>query len=259
MRLLIVALSLWILPLAAAEVIPVPSGDPTRPPALTLYWEGTGSRGVLILIPGGEGQLNLKPNQVDVGHQFYLTLKQLSQGADPKENFDVVLFDSPDRLVNARGYPTSRATDDHLSRIHGVVAFYREKTRKPIWLMGHSNGAISVTEYIRYERKRGQDNPVAGLILSSPRNLTYFDSTPLDFPILFMSHRRDSCAAADPNAALANFKRAQGLNKARTSFVFIESGRPEEKQPCYSGYHMYNGATQEVVAALRGFMTLFSP
>lgn len=258
MRLPIVALSLWILSPAAAEVIPVPSGDSTSPPTLTLYWERAGSKGLLILIPGGEGQINLKPNQVDVGHQFYRTLKQLSQGADPKESFDVVLFDSPDRLVNVRGYPTSRATVDHLSRIHSVVEFYRERTRKPVWLMGHSNGAISVTEYIRYEHKRGHDNPIAGMILSSPRNVMYFDSTPLNFPILFMSHRRDGCAAADPNAAVSNFRRAQGLNRARTSFVFIETGHPEEKQPCYSGYHMYNGATREVVGALRGFMTLFS-
>lgn len=258
MRRLIFVLSLWILSPAAAEVIPVPAEDAASSPTLTLYWEGPGSGALLILIPGGEGQLNLKPTQLDVGNQFYLTLKQLSQGSAAKEILDVVLFDSPERLVNARGYPTSRAAGDHLSRIHSVVRFYREKTKKPIWLMGHSNGTVSVTEYIRYERRLGQESPIAGLIVSAARDVTYFDSTPMNFPVLFMSHRRDGCPAADANAALSNFKKVQGLNKARTSFVFIETGSPEGAQPCYSGYHMYNNATQEVVTVLRNFIVPLS-
>jgi hypothetical protein len=251
---------------AAAEVIPVSSGEPATSPTLTMYWEGVGSRALLVLIPGGEGQLNLKPNQLDVGNQFYQTLKQLTRGPNPKEILDVVLFDSPERLASSRSYPTSRATTDHLSRIHGVTQFYREKTRKPIWLMGHSNGAVSVTEYLRYARKLGQNNPVAGLpiaglpiaglIVSGARDAAYFDTAPLDLPILFMLHRKDGCEATDQNAS-GNFRKVQGLNKARTSLVFIETGGPEDKPPCSSGYHMYNGATQEVVTTLRSFIGPF--
>jgi hypothetical protein len=242
---------------AVAEVIAVPTGDAARPPTLTMYWEGAGSKALFMLIPGGEGQLNLKPTQLDVGNQFYLTLKQLSVGTDPKEVFDVVLFDSPERLdSNPKSYPTSRSSADHLSRIHSVVEFYKEKTKKPVWLMGHSNGAVSVTEYIRFEHKRGQNNPIAGLIVSGARNVAYFDSTPLNFPVLFMRHRQDGCPATDPS--FSNFKKVQGLNKAQTSFVYIETGRSDNGPVCASGFHMYNNATQEVVATLRNFMVPFN-
>ncbi|MBI1779017.1 MAG: hypothetical protein HYR63_27075 [Proteobacteria bacterium] len=243
---------------AAAEVIAVPIGDSTKPPTLTMYWEGAGSKALLILIPGGEGQLNLKPTQLNVGNQFYLTLRQLSQGSEPNEIFDVVLFDSPERLVNSKAYPASRATTDHMSRIQSVVQFYKEKTKKHIWLMGHSNGAVSVTEYLRYERRIGQGNQIAGLIVSGARNLTYFDSAPLNFPILFMSHRHDGCLNADPNASFDNFRKVKGLNSAQTSFVFIETGSPEGVRTCETGYHMYNTATQEVVATLRNFIVPFN-
>ena len=212
---------------------------------------------MLILIPGGEGHLNLKPNQLDVRSQFYQTLKRLNQGANPKEVLDVVLFDSPTPLTDRRGYPTTRATTDHLSRIGDVVRFYREKTGKPIWLMGHSNGAVSVTEYVRYARKLGQDNPVAGLIVSDARSEAYFDSTPLNFPVLFLHHRKDACPGADSSESVRNFKKVQSLNKAPTSFVYVETGGPEESSPCYSGYHMYYGATEEVVTTLRAFIGPF--
>lgn len=239
---------------AAAEVIAVPGIDAKSPPTQTMYWEGRNSTALLVLIPGGDGQLHLKPTQVTVGNQFYLTFKQLTLGPNPNEIFDVVLFDSPVVLENSKSYPMSRATADHMSRIDSVIQFYKKKTQKPVWLMGHSNGAISVTEYLRYEKKRRQDSQLAGLIVSGARKLAYFDSTPLNLPILFMSHRLDGCPDGDPIGLLANSKKVQGLNKAKTSFVFIESGGSEGSRTCESGYHMYNGATDEVVRVLRNFI-----
>ena len=242
---------------ATAEVLPVASKGPAASPTLTMFWEGTGARAVLILIPGGEGQLNLKPQQLDVGNQFYQTLKQLSLGANPTEILDVVLFDSPERLANAKSYPTSRATTDHLSRIHDVIQFYKAKTGKPVWLMGHSNGAVSVAEYVRYARGLGEAKPIAGLIVSGARDVTRFESAPLDFPILFMSHRNDTCPASDLAALTSNFKKVRALNKAPTSLVFLETGALENGSPCSTGYHMYNNATQEVVTTLRSFIVPF--
>ncbi|MBI3505255.1 MAG: hypothetical protein HY059_10455 [Proteobacteria bacterium] len=249
----LLACALWV-GRASAEVIPVPAAEAGNAPTPTMYWERPGSAAVLILVPGGLGQLKLKPDQTSVGNQFYLTFKRLGEGADPKRALDIVLFDSPEPLENSKAYPTSRATASHMRRIGSVVEFYGRKTGKPVWLMGHSNGAISVTEYMRHASRIGRGGEIAGLIVSAARNLTYFDSAPLDLPVLFMSHRKDGCLNADPNASLRNFRRVQSLNRNRTSFVFIESGRPEGQQTCESGYHMYNDATQEVVATIRDFI-----
>lgn len=245
---------------ASAQVIPVPLGDSSAPPTLTFYWEGIDSRALLVLIPGGQGRINLDLAQKDVQNDFYQTLKQLSLGSNPKEKFDVVLFSSPELLGNnPKGYPSDRATNDHMSRIHSVIKFYKEKTQKPVWLMGHSNGSISVTEYQRYEAKLGQPSQIFGIIISGARNVAFFDSNPLNLPILFLHHQKDGCAITDPGVSLAKSKKVQDANKAPTTFIYIETGNAEAKNPCESGYHMYKDARPEVVTALRNFMVPLNP
>ena len=240
---------------AAAQVIAVPAADPAGAPTQTFYWQGANARAVLLLIPGGEGHLNLNPAQTDVRPEFYQTLKQLSLGSVAEGIFDVVLFSSPTPLLyNARAYPSSRASNDHLTRIDKVIKFYKEKTLRPIWLMGHSNGAVSVTEYLRYVAKRGEPVQIAGLIVSSARDVTYFDATPLNLPILFLHHRKDGCRESPPATSFANFQKVEALNAAPTSFIYIETGSGEARSPCESGYHMYHEAGPDVAAALRSFM-----
>lgn len=51
--------------------------------------------------------------------------------------------------------------------------------------------------------------------------------------------------------------KVQALNKAPTSLVLLEAGAVESGSPCSTGYHMYNGATQEVVTTLRSFIVPF--
>lgn len=257
---LISALSIWLFcginGQAAAGTIAVPMTDASSAPTLTMHWESALSKSVLILIPGGDGQIRLKPNQSDHSSQFYQTLRQLTVGADPRELFDVVLFDSPVDLdaKTLRG----RATVDHLSRIRSVIQFYSEKTSKPIWLMGHSNGAVSVTEYLRYVNKLGQRSPIAGLILSGASERTTVGEFPIVFPVLFLHHRKDSCDNTLPKYSVRNFEYVKSVNKAQTSFVYIEQGSPENKPICSSGYHMYNNATQEVVTAIRNFIVPYN-
>jgi pimeloyl-ACP methyl ester carboxylesterase len=241
----------------AAQVIPVPLAGADDSPTLTLYWAGAGSKAQLLFIPGGEGQLGLRAGQTDVGHPFYQMLKELSRSPDPGGNLDVVLFDSPYRLAISSSHSGSRATSDHLMRIQSVIEFFRKKSGKRIWLMGHSNGALSVTEYLRYSLKQGPAAQIDGLIVSAANSATYFDSTPLDLPILFMSHRKEGCEATDPTALFRTYEKVRGLDKAPTSFAYIETGSGEQKPPCASGYHMYNGAGAEVVKVLRDFILPF--
>jgi pimeloyl-ACP methyl ester carboxylesterase len=234
---------------AAAEVIAVAAADAALP-TMTLYWPATQPRALLVYIPGGDGHIGLRAGQTDMANPFYLMLKQLTDSPNSRQDLDVVLFDSPERLASIQ----ARAGRDHLSRIGAVLQFYRQKTGKPVWLMGHSNGALSVTEYVRYAIKLGQAHPVDGLIVSAPNKATFFDSTPLDFPVLFMLHSKDSCIGSDTSAAAASFRKVQGLDNARTAFTYIDSGSAEGKLPCASGYHMYNGAAPEVTGVLRDFI-----
>jgi pimeloyl-ACP methyl ester carboxylesterase len=244
---------------AYSQVIDVPEAG-SETPTRTFYWPAQNPRALLLLIPGGDGHINLSPTQRDVRAEFYLILKELSLGSEADGVFDVVLFSNPDPIdKTSKGYPSGRGSPAHLSRIRDVIGFYREKTRKPVWLMGHSNGAVSVTEYLRYQAKRGELSQIAGLIVSSARSNTYFDTAPLSLPILFMHHRRDSCEMAQPGASLNNFKKVAAINAAHTSFIYVETGSPEAKPVCDSGFHMYHDAAAEVAATLRTFMMSYTP
>ncbi len=243
---------------ARSQVIDVPEPGSTTP-TRTFFWPADNPKALLLLIPGGDGHINLSPTQRDVRAEFYLILKELSLSSATDATFDIVLFSNPDPIdKTAKGYPSGRGAAAHLSRIHDVISFYKEKTQKPVWLMGHSNGAVSVTEYLRYEAKRGGESQIAGLIVSSARSNTYFDTTPLNLPILFMHHRRDSCEMAQPGASFNNFKKVAAINAAQTSFIYIESGSAEAKPACDSGFHMFHTAGAEVSAALRRFMASYT-
>jgi hypothetical protein len=114
----------------------------------TFVWESKEAKAILIFIPGGEGQLKLIPDRKDLGGFYGNTLKPLSDPTKTSGLFNVVLFDSPVLLPS--GTLGSRSTADHMMRIESVVLYYKAKFNKPIWLMGHSNGAVSETEFYKY-------------------------------------------------------------------------------------------------------------
>ena len=240
---------------ASAEVIPVGNGTGGDVPTQTLYWESADARATLVLVPGGAGSLGLQLTQKEPRNSFYQALKKLTGTTTGHPGIHVVVFDSPNRLdSNPRGYPSSRATADHLSRISSVIRFYKQKTGKPVWLMGHSNGAVSITEFLRYDDPERALSHISGLIVSGARKVAYFDERPLDVPVLFLHHERDGCSNADPRASVRNFEQVKKTNKSVTEFRFVKSGQPESGSPCEGGHHMYYGADIEMNEALRTFI-----
>ncbi len=245
---------------ASAEVIPVGHGTGGDVPTQTLYWESSDAKATLVLIPGGAGHLGLNPTRKDPSNSFYQALKKLTDTTAGNPGINVVLFDSPSQLdSNPRGYPSSRATADHLSRISGVIRFYKQKTGKPVWLMGHSNGAVSITEFLRYNDPERAPSQISGLIVSGARKVAYFEERPIGMPVLFLHHERDGCANADPRASVQNFEQVKKTNTSVTEFRFLKSGEPESSSPCASGYHMYYGADIEMNEVLRNFILSNSP
>ena len=240
---------------ASAEVLPVGNGTGGDVLTQTLYWQSSDAKATLVLIPGGDGYLGLKPTQKDTRNSFYQALKKLTDTTSGNPGISVVLFDSPIRLdSNPKGYPSSRATADHLSRISSVIRFYKQKTGKPVWLMGHSNGAVSITEFLSYNDPQRAPSQISGLIVSSARRVASFDDRAIDLPVLFLHHQKDGCPNADSRASVKNFEQVKKTNKSVTEFRFLKSGEPENGSPCESGYHMYYGADIELNEALRNFI-----
>jgi hypothetical protein len=247
---------------AHAEVIPI---EPIEQgffigsaPSMTLYWQGRGSKAVLIFIPGGEGYIGLKPGQTDHRSQFHQMLKRLTNPALTSGKFDVVLLDSPTELSPRQAYPAARSSRDHLIRIESAVRYYKEKTGLPVWVMGHSNGGISLSEFVKHVQKENKANLVAGMIASGIRMESDFDA-PLDMPVLFMHHKQDGCPRTLPDSSHSNYMKVKEFNKSVTEFVYVTEGQSESNNPCRSGFHMYYGASDESAKIIDAFMSKIYP
>jgi hypothetical protein len=227
-------------------------------PTLTLYWQGKESRAVLVFIPGGEGHIGLKEGQTDHGSHFHQMLKRLTNPSLTSGRLDVVLYDSPYELSPRQPYPVARGGSDHLGRIESVVRYYKKKTGLPVWLMGHSNGGISLTEFVKLLQEQGKADLIAGMIVSGARSETRFDR-PLNIPVLFMHHKQDGCSKSGPNASYSNYTRVKEFNKSVTEFADVTEGRPESRDACHSGYHMYFGASDEAARLIDAFVSRIYP
>lgn len=257
MRFLVLSL-LAFAPVVCAEVIPVEPiekgffGSPE--PSMTMYVQGKDSRVVLILIPGGDGYFGLKEGQADIQFQQFQILKRLTNPQVTSGKFDVVLLDSPHRLSPRQPYPVDRETTDHLVRIESAIRYYRNKTGLPIWLMGHSNGGISLTGFVKYAQKNQKIELISGIVASGIRTESHFDP-PISFPMLFLHHKDDGCSRTLASASYANYVKVKGFNTYPTEFVYVLGGEAQQSDPCHSGYHMYNGAGEEVARDIDEFVS----
>lgn len=223
-------------------------------PTQTLYWQGQKSKAVIVFIPGGEGYIGLKPTQTDHGYQFYRSLKQLTDPSLTSGRYDVVLMDSPAPLSPRQAYPAARTASDHMVRILSTVQFYAKKTGLPVWLMGHSNGGISMSEFLKYAQKNNHTQLIAGMIPSGIRSESYFEA-PINMPILFLHHEKDGCHHTLGAKAHDNYIKVKALNTAATEFVWIKGGETEATNECVSGHHMYFKAGSEMSSAIDAFLS----
>jgi hypothetical protein len=242
----------------AAEVIPVPPIEKcflcSSSPSLTMYFQAPQAKAVLIFIPGGEGNIGLKEGQTDNRFHFFQALKRLTDPTLTSGQTSVVLLDSPYPLSPGQAYPSARGASDHLIRIESVMRYYKDKTGLPIWLMGHSNGGISLTEFLKYAQKNDKLDLISGMIASGIRNESRFEA-PIPFPMLFLHHQYDGCQYTTPSSAHNNFEKVKKVTSAPAEFIEIKGGQPEPRDPCRSGHHMYFGAGESAAQAIDHFMS----
>jgi len=222
-------------------------------PTLTFLWPAKQAKATLIFIPGGEGKIGITPERTNLGGFYGATLRPLSDDKLTSGSFNVVVFDSPTLLPSGTDYPYSRQSKEHLLRIESVVNHYKEKFGMPVWLMGHSNGAVSITEFYKYLQKNKNDKLVDGAVYSSARNGAAFNED-TQLPILFLAHEKDGCEKSLPSRSLQEYQRQQKTNKAKLDYVVIKGGEAQATNACTSGFHMFFGAGKEAFGAIDQFV-----
>ena len=221
-------------------------------PTLIFLWPAKQAEATLVFIPGGEGKIGLTSERINLGGFYGATLRPLSDDRLTSGSFNVVVFDSPVQLPNGTDYPYSRQSSEHLLRIQSVVSHYTEKFGLPVWLMGHSNGAVSITEFYKLMQKNKTEKLVAGAVYSSARNgATFTEETQL--PILFLAHEKDGCEKSLPARSLQEYQRQQKTNKAKLEYIVIKGGEPQ-RQVCTTGFHIFYGVAKEAYGAVDQFL-----
>lgn len=241
---------------AFAEVVSVPFRDTgfmfSAEPTMTFLWRAQAPRATLVFIPGGEGRLGLRSDRTTLGGFYGATLKPLADASLTSGAFNVVVFDSPVNLPVGTDYPYSRQGREHLLRIESVVRYYKDLFAKPVWLMGHSNGAVSLTEFYKMLQGARKTELLDGAIYSSARNGARFDDQ-ANLPILFLAHERDACEKSLPGEARAVYERLRKTNLKPSEYVLVRGGESQPQHPCSSGFHMYYGAGAEAYKAIDRF------
>lgn len=247
---------------AHAEVIPIASTSTgvfaSSAPTLTFYWQGKDSKAVLLFIPGGPGQVGLRPDTTEPQGERPQMIRRLSDPEATSGRYDVVLVESPYPLSPNSPYPSARGTSDHIKRIEAAALYYKQKTGLPVWVMGHSNGGISLTAFVKYLQGEGKTDLISGMVALEVRSESSF-APPIDFPVLFVHHRKSDCQYVSGSEALKTYEKLKEFDKAPTAFVWITGGEAQGADPCSSGFHVFHNAGPEVAKAIDDFLSTIYP
>jgi dienelactone hydrolase len=201
----------------------------------------------VVLLAGGHGGLQIFPNgSFKWGDgNFLVRTRQLF--AD--QGLMVALVDAPSDRQSPPYLGGFRQKPEHAADIKAVIAWMREQSKAPVWLVGTSRGTQSAA-YVATELS-GPDGP-DGIVLSSTI-LTDDNSRPVSamplgkirIPVLVVHHEQDGCAlCAFANVPALMAKLANSPRKELLSFT----GGQNKGDPCEAmAYHGFNGLEPEVV------------
>jgi hypothetical protein len=213
-------------------------------PTMTFLSEATNAEVTLVVVMGYPGHFGLKPGDSEIKNQTARMLLALPYRQRVRVN--VVILDSPSPLQGI----SARSSADHIERIHSVVKFYSNKLSKPVWLFGHSDGSVSVSEYLN--RSIENRNSVAGIVLSAGRSETRITDD-WSVPALVLHHDRDGCDVTPYEGARRYYSAIKDKNSSQTELATVQGGM-SSGSPCSTGFHMYERAYGEAQAYIEDFL-----
>jgi len=158
----------------------------------------------------------------------------------------------PPTMTLAYEHPSAKATMIVILGGEGRVGIHEKtkdaKTQSAI-LFGHSNGSISVTEYLN---KNIQSPGISALVLSASKSDIVIKQ-PLSLPVMFLHHVDDKCRLTPFYAANRNFEKLKSVNTHFTGLGVVKGG-DASGDPCRDGRHMFLGAYEEAAHLLSEFI-----
>ena len=220
----------------------------------TYYFKGVNSKALIIYFPGGDGKVYRNCNLRFTDPFIKLTEKNSSDST-----YDFVCFNS-DKTLDTPGqwdnYHTNsyilRSDKEHIQRIESAINYFKSKTNLPIILFGHSNGGVSVLTTLEYLVRENKVNLINGIIVSETNDRAankiknLFFQSKINIPSIFILHEKTRCISVNFKNQIAEFDSIIQAKKSPAVILTIQSGGDSTGNPCYSGYHMFEGAESEV-------------
>ncbi len=222
---------------------------PTRPGVTqkVVVMRAPEPKATLILFPGGHGGLQLFPNgSMNWGENNFLVRTRQSF---VDQGFTVVLLDAPSDRQSPPFLQGFRQRPEHAADIKAVIAWAREGSKAPVWLIGTSRGTQSVgylatelaladgpdgavlTSYILVDEK---GRPVPAMPLGKVR-----------IPVLIVHHEQDACAHCPFASAQQVVDKLR--NSPRKQLIPVTGGSNRGDDCEALAYHGFNGIEQSVV------------
>lgn len=224
------ALPLFARPGIAAEALitsaTYPNGDIVP---YVLNSEGPAPRYVIILFPGGSG--NMDPRMVDGRIEYGF-----------RGNF---LIRVRPLIVDSEFATVSTNTTRSPERIQALLDDLKRRfPAAHVYLMGTSNGSDATMRLAAYLSER-----IAGVIhTSSPPSIRDLDGRQFKNRQLLVHHRNDDCRYTPFAAARASHERFG------TELIVMQGGI-RSGDPCEPyGHHGFNGIERETVEAIKGWV-----
>lgn len=239
-----------------AELVQVPSRPGVTVPILIEPPTGQAVAWALIFV-GGKGDLQLGSTGAPTGPLaalYVVTHRDVLKSA----GIGVVLVDVPSDQRSGI-IPRFRRSEEHMADVAAVTTMIRQRFRRPVWIIGHSNGGITAVTVAR--NLSGAARP-DGMILASPTPIKIRQNPADPFPPLpytgatmVAAHQSDACIYSPPSdAALVS----QAFGQARPNALRMFSGGSAGRvggDPCAPlSLHSFYGMQREVMSAFAAFI-----
>jgi fermentation-respiration switch protein FrsA (DUF1100 family) len=214
------------------------------------------ARAVAVLLPGGQGEIGLRPDgKIARGGNFLVR----SRERFTERGLAVAVIAPPEDHPSLYEFRTS---PEHTQDLGGVIAYLRARLGLPVWLVGTSRGTISAAYAAgRLAPPAGPD----GLVLASSITVRSQGESVLDadlaairVPTLLVQHRLDACPVTPLSGAQDLLQRL--VHAPARELVVITGGGPPSGPPCQAlHYHGYVGSAEQAVQAIAGWIEAHPP
>lgn len=229
---------------------------PTRPGVTQrlLVLAPPSPKAAVILFAGGHGGLQIAPDgSFGWGKgNFLIRSRQLFVA----QGLLTVIIDAPSDRQSAPFMAGYRQGAEHAADVQAVIAWLRQLSGLPVWLVGTSRGTQSIAAVAtRLSRADGPDGLVlTSTILNDPKapSVTAMALDKLSIPVQVAHHELDGCSHCAFSEMPNLMRKLDGL--PRKQLLSFRDGI-SRGDPCEAmAYHGFNGIEREVVGQIAGWM-----